>query len=135
MTNKRSTSLVNDKANSTPFPDLGEAGTALQMELLDAYQEISRIWLNRVQSEVTLWSEIATKLAATRSVPEALQAYSKCTAQRIHETASNGQALFDDCQQVMQKVCNSLATGWVTGDYAPIHKKMKFGKGSAQLEN
>ena len=50
-----------------------------------------------------LWSELATKLTATRSVPEALEAYTKCVSQRMQMTAEDGQRVFKDCQQITQK--------------------------------
>jgi hypothetical protein len=74
-----------------PFFNIGqeraEVTVALQKELLEAYEQASRAWLARVQSEVALWSELATKLTATRPVPEALEAYTKCVSQRMQMTA------------------------------------------------
>ena len=55
-----------------------DAAVALQKELLEAYEQASRAWLARMQSDVALWSELATKLTVTRSVPEAYEAYTKC---------------------------------------------------------
>ena len=83
----------------------------MQKELLEAYEQASRAWLARVQSEVALWSELATKLTATRSIPEALEAYSKCVSQRMQMTAEDGQRLFNDCQQITQKITKSLTNG------------------------
>jgi hypothetical protein len=59
-----------------------------------------------------LWSELATKLTATRSVPEALEAYTKCVSQRMQMTAEHGQRVFKDCQQITQKITKSLTNGW-----------------------
>ena len=56
--------------------------TNLQKELSETYEQASRAWLNRVNSEIALWSELATKLSTTRSIPEALEVYQKCAAQR-----------------------------------------------------
>src|SRR4029453_9118124 len=59
--------------SSTPFPKLGkeqtEAVLGMQKELLEACEQASRAWLARVKSEVDLWSELATKLARTQSLP------------------------------------------------------------------
>ena len=44
----------------------------LQKELLETYEQASRAWLDRVRSEVELWSRLGAKLTATRSVPEAM---------------------------------------------------------------
>src|SRR5215467_8521458 len=81
-----------------------EAMLAMQKDLLDAYEQASRAWLARVKSEVDLWSDLATKLTATRSAPEALEAYQKCAAQRMQMAAEDGRRMTEDCQKVMQKI-------------------------------
>ena len=87
----------------------------LQKELLDAYEHASRAWLARVKSEVDLWSELARKLSTTRSVPEALEAYQKCAAQRMQMAADDGRQLFNECQKITQKINQSLSTEWPAG--------------------
>ena len=88
-----------------------EAALALQKDLLAAYDEASRTWLARVQSEVALWSDLATKLGATRTVPEALEAYAKCVSQRMKMAADDGRLLADEAQQIAQKITKSLGNG------------------------
>jgi len=114
MASKDATSPTGDKSGSVPFFNIGheraEAAVALQKELLEAYEQASRAWLARVQSE-----ELATKLTATRSVPEALEAYTKCVSQRMQMTAEDGQRVFNDCQQITQKITKSLTNGWPSG--------------------
>lgn len=116
MAGKDATSSTGDKSGSAPFFNMGaeraEAALSLQKELLEAYEEAGRAWLARVQSEVTLWSELASKLAATRSVPEAIEAYSKSVSQRMQMTAEDGQRLFNECQQITQKITKSLGNTW-----------------------
>ena len=111
------------QSGSVPFFNIGqeraEAAVALQKELLEAYKQASRAWLARVQSEVALWSELATKLTATRYVPEALEAYTKCVSKRMQMTAEDGQRLFSDCQQITQKITKSLSNGWSATDGWP----------------
>ena len=119
MASKDATSLAADKSITMPNFSLGqeqtEAAAALQKELLEAYEQASRVWLARVQSEVALWSELATKLTATRSVPEVFEAYTKCVTKRMQMTAEDGQRLFNDCQQITQKITKSLTKGWPSG--------------------
>ena len=79
-----------------------EAATALQKELLEAYEQAGRAWL-AVRSEVALWSELATKLTATRSIPEALEAYSKCVSQWMQMTAEDGQRLLTTVGRLRKK--------------------------------
>jgi hypothetical protein len=83
----------------------------LQKELLEAYEQASRDWLARVQSELALWSDLGKKLASTRSVPEAIEAYRECLSAQMKMTAEDGQHLFNDWQQVTQKVTKSFGNG------------------------
>jgi len=98
-----------------PFLELGkertEAMLQMQKELLDAYEQASRVWLARVKSEVDLWTELATKLSATRSVPEAVDACQTCVAQRIKMAADDGQRLSQDSQKIVSMVTRSLTNG------------------------
>jgi hypothetical protein len=83
---------------SIPFAPFGkeqtDAMTGMQKEILDAYEQANRAWLARVKSEVEFWSELTSKLAATRSVQEALEIYQKSTAQR-HADGDRGRAAID----------------------------------------
>jgi hypothetical protein len=91
-----------------------DAMVGVQKELLDAYEQASRVWLARVQSEVDLWSNLANRLTATRSAPEALEAYQECVAKRMQMAADDGRRLFEECQNVTQKITRSLSNGWPT---------------------
>jgi hypothetical protein len=68
------------KPLSDQFFKLGqtEAMLAIQKELLEAYAQANSAWLARVKTEADFWSGLATRLTATRSVPEALGAYQEC---------------------------------------------------------
>ena len=69
----------------------------LQKELIDTYEQASRAWLQRVNSKIALWSELVTKLSATRSIPGALEVYQKYAAQRMQMAVTDGQQLFYEC--------------------------------------
>jgi hypothetical protein len=113
MVSKPNESTSSEKSGQTPFFELGkeqtEAMLGMQKELAQAYEQASRDWLARVKSEVDLWTELAAKMAATRSVPEALRAYQVCVAQRVQMAADDGQRLADDCQRIMEKVSRSVS--------------------------
>jgi hypothetical protein len=83
----------------------------LQKELLETYEQASRAWLARVKSEADLWSGLATKLTSTRSVSEALDSYQKCVAQRMQMAAEDGRQLFEQCQNITQKITRALSNG------------------------
>jgi Phasin protein len=100
------------------FSAFGKAQTEgmlnLQRQLLETYEQAGRAWLGRMQSEVELWSRLGTKLAATHSVPEAVQAYQKCLAEQMQMSAADGKQLYDDCQRITQKIAGSSNGWWPT---------------------
>ena len=92
-----------------------EALSGLQKELLGSYEQASRAWLDRVKSEVDLWTGLAAKLTGTRSVPEALAAYQECVAQRMQMATEDGQRLLEQCQATMNNMSRMLPNGGRTG--------------------
>jgi len=92
-----------------------EATLEMQKQLLETCEQASRAWLARVQSEIELWSDLADKLAATRSIPDAMGAYQASVAQRLQMAAEDGRRLSAECQEIMGKVSRSLSKGWPTG--------------------
>src|SRR5262245_55561133 len=99
MASKDSAPLMGEAIGLMPFLHFGGGATALQREMLEAYEQLNRAWLDRVQSEVALWSDLATKLAAVGSFPEALEAYVNCLSKRMQMTAEDGQRLFNGYQK------------------------------------
>ena len=110
---------MTSKDSTAPSVNLGaeqaKAAAAFQKELLDTYGQASRAWFTRVQAEAALWTELASKLMATRSASEAVEAYAKCVSQQMHMTVEDGQRLVNDCQQITQKITTSLSNGWPKG--------------------
>jgi Phasin protein len=91
-----------------------EAMATMQKELLEAYEQASRAWLARVKSEVEFWNELAAKLSASKSAPEAFETYRDSVTHRMQMAAEDGQRLMQDCQAVTQKITRSLSNGWPT---------------------
>ena len=73
-----------------------------QKELAQSYEQASHNGLERVNSEVELWSALAVKLTATRSIPEAMDAYHECAVKQMKMTIEDGQRLLVDCQKIAQ---------------------------------
>ena len=84
-----------------------EAMLRLQKELLELYDQASRDWLAQLSSEAELWSRLATKLAGTRSVPDAIKSYQEWISQRVEMAAADAQRLSDECGTIMQKINRS----------------------------
>ena len=114
MASKETTGSQTPKAGAPPFLSWGQAdaAAAVQKAFLESCDQASRTWLARMQSEVSLWSDLANKLSATKSMPEAFEAYSQCVSQRMQMAAEDGRKLVDECQQLTQKVAKSLGNGW-----------------------
>jgi len=121
MVSKRGDAKGSSSGGSGPAPffelgkDQTEAMLNMHQELLAAYEQASRAWVARVKSEVDLWSELASKLTATRSVPEAMQAYQASVAQRMQMAADDGRRLSEECQEIMQKFSQPFSKGRPTG--------------------
>jgi hypothetical protein len=94
-----------------------QQAAATQRELLDACEQATRHWIDRAQSEMTLWADLGSKLANTRSVPEAYESFGKCVSQKMKMTAEDAQRLLNDYQQMTQKVTQSFNNGgwWPKG--------------------
>jgi hypothetical protein len=88
---------------------------AMQRELVEAYEQASRGWMTRMRSEMDFWLGLSMKLAAIRSVPEALETYQKCVAQRVQMAAEDGRQIFEESQKITQKIARSLSNGWSGG--------------------
>src|SRR5262245_23153888 len=88
-----------------------EAMTAMQQELADVCEQISRGWMARLKAEGDLWQALATKMSAARSVPDAIAIYQECAAQRMQMAAEDGRRLFEDSQKIMSTMARSMTPG------------------------
>jgi hypothetical protein len=116
MANRTTNETVNQiGAVPTEMLQFGEARTGemlhMQKEILDAYQEAGKAWVDRVKSEVAFWSELAQKLAASRSVPEGLETYREGISQRLQMAAEDGQRLLEQGQKIAATVTSQFSNG------------------------
>ena len=82
-----------------------------QQGMFNAYQEAGRAWAHRLKSEVELWSDLAAKVTASRSLPEGLRAYQDSISHRVQMAAEDSQRLLEDSQKMIAAVTNSLSSG------------------------
>ena len=92
----------------------GAAMLGVQNELLATYEQASRAWLARMKSEAGLWSELASRLAATHTLPEAMQACQASMLKRMQLAAEDVRELTEECGKITQKFGGSLGKGWMT---------------------
>ena len=111
--------MVNKATESAKPFDNGQeqAGAMLgmQREVLEACDQASRAWLDRVKSEVELWTELAAKLSVTRSLPEAIGTYQEYVTHRMQMAAEDGRRMSDECQKLLQRFSRPLPNGWPPG--------------------
>jgi hypothetical protein len=82
---------------SAELADMGkeqiEAFGNAQAALLEELQETNKRWLAHLQAEASIASEFASKLAAARSIPEAMTAYQEWNGRQIEMIAQEGKHL------------------------------------------
>ena len=88
-----------------------ETALNFQKAILESCEQASRAWVDRMQSEISLWSDLASKMSSTKSVLEAFETYTKCMSQRMQMAADDGRKLVEDAQQLTQKFAQSLGNG------------------------
>ena len=86
---------------------LGETAMGLQKEWLQAYQRLCRIWLERLQVEVALWTRLAGDLASAASDTDVMKAYSDHMARHCRMTAEDGRHIFSDYQEIARKIART----------------------------
>jgi predicted phage tail protein len=108
------TTLRNGASVSSPMTDLfppelakmgkqsAEAIARAQQDFMATVEEMNRDWLVRVQSEAQLASELAAKLAAARSMPDAASVYQEWMGQRIAMLAEDSQRMWAKTQKFMK---------------------------------
>jgi hypothetical protein len=72
---------------------------------------MNRQWFDRAQSEANLASELASKLTAARSIPDAMAAYQEWASQRFEMMAEDGKHLLADTQKLMEGATHLLPNG------------------------
>lgn len=83
-----------------------------QTELFEKFQESSKQWLARLQSEANLASDLASRLTAARSIPDAMTACQEWSSRHVEMMAEDGKHLFADAQKFMETGSRFLSDGW-----------------------
>ena len=103
MTRAQDTSPATGLSGTMLFFDSGqertEAMVALQRDLSEICEEVTRAWLARVESEIGLRSEPVAKLTAARSVPDVLAVCAKSALQPIQMTVDDGRRLINESRR------------------------------------
>ena len=65
MASKDPISSITETMRPMAFVQFGEVAATLQREILEGCEQLNRAWLARMQSEIALWSELASDLTST----------------------------------------------------------------------
>jgi hypothetical protein len=102
---QRSVQPVTPELGLTNLAETGkqraEAVFKLQAEFSKYLQEANKAWVARVQSEASLASQLASELAAARSIPETTTAWQHWTTRRIELFAEDSRRLLADAEKLM----------------------------------
>jgi hypothetical protein len=104
---------------SLQFAEMGkktvDAIANLQKEFFDSCEEMNRDWFARARSEATLASELASKLANCRTIPETASAWQEWMDRHTRMLAEDGRRLFTGSQKYMQAGARLLSNGPLGG--------------------
>jgi Phasin protein len=84
----------------------------VQTDLFDKLQDMNRQWLDRINSEANLASQLASHVTSARSIPDAMTACQQWTSRRFEMMAEDGQHLFTDAQKLAETGSRLLSNGW-----------------------
>jgi len=84
----------------------------LQTDLMSQIREINQQWLDRLQSEVALTSEVSTKLMAAPSIPEAVTVWREFGTRRFEMMTEDVKHLISDNQKLMASAGHLLSNSW-----------------------
>lgn len=85
-----------------------------QTELLNELQEANREWLDRIQTEAKENAECASKLAAARSIPDAVTACQDWANHWLEMMSEDRKHLLSDYQKFAETGARLFSNGWAT---------------------
>lgn len=83
-----------------------------QREFFGAVTKMNQRWLERANAEAKLATDLGGKLAAARTVPDAVEAYQQWMTDRSRILADDSRQFVADCQTLMQEASRLIPKGW-----------------------
>jgi hypothetical protein len=87
-----------------------------QRELLDKQQETNRGWLDRMQAEANLVSDLGSKLTAARSIPDMMTAWQFWAARRAEMITEDRMHLLTNYQMFADTLAQAAWKAWQPDD-------------------
>jgi hypothetical protein len=100
-----------------PIPDMQrieEEITAARSELLRHFQDTTQFWIGRMQAEADLVSELSTKLASARTLPDTATSLQECTKRQMELLAEDTKRLLDDSQKFTEMTARLFSQNWLS---------------------
>jgi Phasin protein len=115
LRSEMSAKTASDAFSPAQFSELGkqqlDALLAMQKEFFEAAQEMNRAWSARTESEAAIVSQFLGKLAAARSLPDAMSAYQECMGKQIELLTQEGRRFYEDSTKLMTKSARLFPNG------------------------
>jgi Phasin protein len=80
--------------------DRSEALLEMQKEVLSICEQANRFWLEHINREADLSSQLAAKITAAKSMPEVATAYQEWAGEHVKQLASDGESLVANVQRL-----------------------------------
>jgi predicted phage tail protein len=101
--------------NPADFTKLGkeqaDALNDMQKEFAKLIEQANADWLARMEQERELASDLAAKLAAAKSLPDAAKAYQDWMGRRMETITKDSQKFFADSQKLVTSMNRFMSTG------------------------
>ncbi len=85
---------------------------AIQTQQMERMREIGGSWLTRMQSEVSMASELSARLAAARTLPDVASAYQEWITRHMEAAAEDGKRIMAAAQTLAETGAELFSRGW-----------------------
>lgn len=86
--------------------------------IIEEMEEVNRHWLDRLLSEAALATELTSKLAAARSIPETTAACQEWASRQMSWAAEDANYIIVEGQRAMQRGAHLLSNAWLSIEQA-----------------
>jgi hypothetical protein len=87
----------------------------VQKQMLDTIAEMNQRWLSCASAQATLASDLGSKLAGARSLPDVAALYQEWMAQQTKMIAEQNERFLEDARKVMEAMTRSFPRSWNGG--------------------
>jgi hypothetical protein len=89
--------------------------TGVQKQMLDTMAEMNQRWLSCASAQATLASDLGSKLAGARSLPDVAALYQEWMAQQTKMIAEQNERFLEDTRKVMEAMTRAFPRTWNGG--------------------